>query len=148
MVPSHPLRSECEALPKGWIREEIPRLNKNLEGKNSDIYYISPMGKRIRSKPELLKMMGDVYDLKAFDYATGKMNPSLVSRPKPSSTRNGGGGVESNGGGGKRKRPVITYDITKNMKEDRDLVAPIRQTASIFKQPVTVSQQINLAYTV
>ena len=77
-------RSECDALPKGWIREEVPRIHNNMLGGKSDIYYISPMGKRIRSKPELMRLMGDVYDLRAFDYVTGKINPSLV-RPKPAS---------------------------------------------------------------
>jgi len=32
----------------------------------------------------------------------------------------------------------MAYDYTKNMRNDSSLIPPIRQTASIFKQPVTV----------
>ena len=31
-----------------------------------------------RSKPELLKALGEHYDLTAFDYMTGKINPLLL----------------------------------------------------------------------
>ncbi len=43
-------RAECAALPKGWIREEVPRMSNNIHGVGgrSDVYYISPIGKKIR----------------------------------------------------------------------------------------------------
>ena len=43
-------RTQCSALPKGWIREEIPRQTSNIHGVGGrvDVYYISPAGKKIR----------------------------------------------------------------------------------------------------
>ena len=118
---------------KGWIREEIPRSSGGISGaRKSDVYYISPSGKRIRSKPELLKILGEHYDLATFDYYTGKMNPALASTNGKSS---GSKGSKSNG----TKTP---YDFTRSLRNDASLVPPIRQTASIFKQPVTVSVEI------
>ena len=115
---------------KGWIREEIPRSAGGISGaRKSDVYYISPSGKRIRSKPELLKILGEHYDLATFDYHSGKMNPALASTNGKSS---GSKGSKSNG----TKTP---YDFTRSLRNDASLVPPIRQTASIFKQPVTVS---------
>lgn len=122
-------RSECIALPKGWIREEVPRKNQHLLGGKSDIYYISPMGKKIKSKVELIKAMGEHYDLKAFDYVTGTMNPLLV-RSKPRSEP-----VD----GRKRYRPP-NYDFTKSILLEGAFRAPLRQTASIFPQPVTIKK--------
>jgi len=120
---SKPHRSEAPALPKGWIREEVPRQADGISGnRKSDVYYISPSGKRIRSKPELLKILGEHYDLTSFDYHTGKISSSSGANIKS----------KSNGQG---KTP---YDFTKSLRSDANLVPPIRQTASIFKQPVTV----------
>lgn len=140
-----PHRSEAAALPKGWIREEIPRSAGGISGNNrrSDVYYISPTGKRVRSKPELLKFLGDHYDLTAFDYTSGKINPlllrtngkSLTGTPSSSSTSIGGGKVKTSNG----KPQSSQYDLSsRNTRNDATLVPPIRQTASIFKQPVTV----------
>jgi hypothetical protein len=72
--------------------------------------------------------MGDVYDLKAFDYTTGKINPTLA-RPRPASRR---------ATGERRRRPaaISTYDFTKNIRPES--VLPVRQTANIFSKPVTV----------
>jgi len=128
-IPNRPYRTEAPALPKGWIREEIPRSSGGISGnRKSDVYYISPSGKRIRSKPELLKILGEHYDLATFDYNTGKMNPALATTNGKSS---GSSKVKSNG----TKTP---YDFTRSLRNDASLVPPIRQTASIFKQPVTV----------
>ena len=135
MVNPRKIRSECEALPKGWFREEVPRMSSNMFGGKTDVYYISPLGKRIRSKIELLKVMGDTFDLKLFDYSSGTMNPPQHQ------------GKSRQASSSKRKRPTTTtLDLTKNVKDDeravdddRSVIAPIRQTASIFKQPVTVS---------
>ena len=32
----------------------------------------------VRSKPELAKALGPIYDLSAFDFMTGKINPLLI----------------------------------------------------------------------
>lgn len=122
-------RFECPALPKGWVREEVYRRGGMSAGK-CDVYYYNPTtNKKVRSKPELIKMLGDTVDLSTFDYSTGTMNSTLI-RP--------------------RGRPKIAQkgaDVTKGDREDvlranrtqtANLVPPIRQTASIFKQPVTV----------
>lgn len=64
-------RFECTSLPKGWYREEVCRRSGLSAGK-VDIYYYSPVGKKCRSKPELIKLLGDQYDLSTFDFHTGK----------------------------------------------------------------------------
>jgi len=112
-------RESCPALPAGWTMESIKRLGGVSSGK-WDVYYYSPAGKKIRSKPELIREIGDVYDLSSFDYSAGKMGTSLI---KPGRCRK---------------------QVKKAGKEDNEgsdlsvLVPPIRQTASIFKQPVTL----------
>jgi len=158
-LPPH--RSECTALPKGWIREEYPRPSGGISSKKTDVFYVSPAGKRVKSKPELLKVLGnDRYDLTAFDFQTGKFNPHLLrnayaaaaaaaaqhqsGQSRSSSYRGGGGGggaaskpaktVNGRGSGHSEPKPG-THDFTR---QDASLVPPIRQTASIFKQPVTV----------
>lgn len=154
-IPTRPYRTEAPALPRvssrtlyfqqkagfdyflsiqGWIREEIPRSSGGISGnRKSDVYYISPSGKRVRSKPELLKILGEHYDLAAFDYHSGKMNPALATvNGKSGSNSSAGGKMKTNG---QAKTP---YDFTKGLRSDANLVPPIRQTASIFKQPVTV----------
>ncbi|XP_076039829.1 methyl-CpG-binding domain protein 2 isoform X1 [Oratosquilla oratoria] len=110
-------RFDCSALPKGWKREEVLRKTGLTSGK-VDVYYYSPSGKKFRSKPQLARYLGDTVDLSSFDYRTGKLNPMLLR---------------------KNKRPKGTqFDYSRGMRNDASLVPPIRQTASIFKQPVTV----------
>jgi len=135
-VPVRPFRSEAAALPKGWIREEVPRSSGGMSSKKSDVYYISPSGKKLRSKPELLKVLGEHYDLSTFDYHTGKMNSALATTNGKSSGRPANKS-NSNGQAAQQKQ----YDFTKSLRNDANLVPPIRQTASIFKQPVTVHKQ-------
>ena len=83
-------RTQCSALPKGWIREEVPRLSNNIHGAAGkvDVFYLSPSGVKIRSKQELTKALGDHYDMSAFDYMTGKINPLLL-RTKPTANTEG-----------------------------------------------------------
>lgn len=97
-------RGEVHCLPPGWRREEIIRKTGLSAGK-VDIYYYSPDGRKVRSKPELARLLGDKLDLASFDFRSGKM---------------------------------ISLNVHKRMRQDSSLVLPIRQTASIFKQPVTV----------
>ena len=162
-VPQRTTRTNCDALPKGWIREEVPRKHDSMQGAasssinsnyapRSDIYYISPMGKRIRSRPELMKYLGDTIDLTNFEYRSGKICSSLKrkvqssSGPNRSSSANIGGkssngrvpGSGVHGGGSNRTSDSSAYDLARGLRADASLVPPIRQTASIFKQPVTV----------
>lgn len=111
-------------------------------GGRSDVYYISPIGKKIRSKPELVKALGEHYDLSAFDYITGKINPLLLKTKTAAAAGTGSG--DSN----KRKSTPngnrsSAHDLAKTIRADTSLVPPIRQTASIFKQPVTVHRSQN-----
>lgn len=108
---------DCEVLPKGWKREEVLRRNGLTTGK-VDVYYYSPCGKKFRSKPQLARFIGDAVDLSSFDFRTGKMNPMLIRKH--------------------RKTRSTLYDYSRGIRSDASLVPPIRQTASIFKQPVTV----------
>ncbi|XP_033096430.1 methyl-CpG-binding domain protein 2-like [Anneissia japonica] len=107
---------ECGALPKGWSREEVIRKSGLSAGK-SDVYYYSPCGKKFRSKPQLARFLGDSVDLSSFDFRTGKLLSAGIRKSKR--LRN------------------IHYDYNKGTRHDSTLVLPIRQTASIFKQPVT-----------
>ncbi|XP_013380854.1 methyl-CpG-binding domain protein 2 [Lingula anatina] len=102
-------RSDCTGLPSGWMREEVVRKSGLSAGK-TDVYYISPDGRKFRSKPQLARHLGDLYDLTAFDFRTGKIVHSSIRKSRR----------------------------MKGLRHDSSLVLPIRQTASIFKQPVTV----------
>ncbi|KAI8129506.1 hypothetical protein FF38_01220 [Lucilia cuprina] len=211
---------DCNALPKGWQREEVLRKSGISAGK-VDVYYYSPTGKRIDSKPQLARHLGDAIDISSFDFQKGKfiqhLPPPSISlyRCLPattsvvSSSSSGGGTGGSTGsstsmtvagsatlptlGGGitiipshhpsvghslKRKHRMGSQasalsssssiashhnllsscttmttttttstnlplkqqqlEFSRAMRTDVSLVPPIRQTASIFKQPVTV----------
>jgi len=106
------------ALPRGWKREEIIRRSGLSAGK-IDVYYYSPTGRKFRTKPQLARYLGDTVDLSSFDYRTGRINASLLRFSKG-------------------KRSQRSHQDYRNLRNDPSLIAPIRQTASIFKQPVTV----------
>ncbi|KAH9370371.1 hypothetical protein HPB48_006711 [Haemaphysalis longicornis] len=108
---------ECPALPKGWRREEVIRRTGLSAGK-VDVYYYSPGGKKFRSKPQLARFLGDAIDLSTFDFRTGKINSLLLRKS--------------------RRQRGTQFDYSRGIRNDASLVPPIRQTASIFKQPVTV----------
>ncbi|XP_026884144.1 methyl-CpG-binding domain protein 3b isoform X1 [Electrophorus electricus] len=132
-------RWEYSALPKGWKREEVTRKSGLSAGK-SDVYYFSrgeeeeeeqrrergeagrlfslcPTGKKFRSKPQLARYLGNSMDLSSFDFRTGKMLMSKLNK----------------------NRQRLRYDNNNQTKGKPDLNTslPVRQTASIFKQPVT-----------
>jgi len=126
--PNEKRRSECAALPKGWIREEVMRKGGLSAGK-FDVYYYPPVGKKVRSKPELIKVLGDTFDLSCFDYSSGTMHSTLI-KPR-------GGKPKVN----KEKAAAdhrLDVSRANRFSQTGSLVPPIRQTASIFKQPVTV----------
>lgn len=64
---------------------------------------------------QLSKYLGADIDLTAFDFKTGKINAALFRKPR-------------------RHRS----EFGRSSRNDTSLIPPIRQTASIFKQPVTV----------
>ncbi|XP_026336720.1 methyl-CpG-binding domain protein 3 isoform X2 [Ursus americanus] len=109
-------RWECPALPQGWEREEVPR-RSGLSAGHRDVFYYSPSGKKFRSKPQLARYLGGSMDLSTFDFRTGKMLLSKMSK----------------------SRQRVRYDSSNQVKGKPDLntALPVRQTASIFKQPVT-----------
>uniref|UniRef100_A0A8D2Q3P5 Methyl-CpG binding domain protein 2 n=2 Tax=Varanus komodoensis TaxID=61221 RepID=A0A8D2Q3P5_VARKO len=109
-------RVDCPALPPGWKKEEVIRKSGLSAGK-SDVYYFSPSGKKFRSKPQLARYLGNTVDLSSFDFRTGKMMPSKLQ---------------------KNKQRLRNDSLNQNKgKPDLNTTLPIRQTASIFKQPVT-----------
>ncbi|XP_008113313.3 methyl-CpG-binding domain protein 2 [Anolis carolinensis] len=109
-------RMDCPALPPGWKKEEVIRKSGLSAGK-SDVYYFSPTGKKFRSKPQLARYLGNTVDLSSFDFRTGKMMPSKLQ---------------------KNKQRLRNDSLNQNKgKPDLNTTLPIRQTASIFKQPVT-----------
>ncbi|XP_063280250.1 methyl-CpG-binding domain protein 2-like isoform X2 [Prinia subflava] len=111
-----PGRMDCPALPPGWKKEEVIRKSGLSAGK-SDVYYFSPSGKKFRSKPQLARYLGNSVDLSSFDFRTGKMMPSKLQ---------------------KNKQRLRNDALNPNKgKPDLNTTLPIRQTASIFKQPVT-----------
>ncbi|XP_005083360.1 methyl-CpG-binding domain protein 3 isoform X2 [Mesocricetus auratus] len=109
-------RWECPALPQGWEREEVPR-RSGLSAGHRDVFYYSPSGKKFRSKPQLARYLGGSMDLSTFDFRTGKMLMNKMNK----------------------SRQRVRYDSSNQVKGKPDLntALPVRQTASIFKQPVT-----------
>ncbi|XP_077331976.1 methyl-CpG-binding domain protein 3 isoform X1 [Lithobates pipiens] len=78
---------------------------------------LGPSGKKFRSKPQLARYLGNSMDLSTFDFRTGKMLMSKINK----------------------NRQRMRYDGLNQTKGKPDLntALPVRQTASIFKQPVT-----------
>ncbi|XP_009990102.1 PREDICTED: uncharacterized protein LOC104383604, partial [Tauraco erythrolophus] len=79
--------------------------------------FFSPSGKKFRSKPQLARYLGSSMDLSSFDFRTGKMLMNKMNK----------------------NRQRMRYDCSNQAKGKPDLntALPVRQTASIFKQPVT-----------
>ncbi|OQR79363.1 methyl-CpG-binding domain protein 2-like [Tropilaelaps mercedesae] len=118
-------------LPKGWRREEQAR-RLGLSAGKVDVFYYGPDGQRYRSKQQLVRALGDSVDLTAFDFRSGKLSAVAARKARQQSRAAAGG----NGGG-------PSYEYLRGLKAEACLVAPIRQTASIFKQPVTVVHHMN-----
>uniref|UniRef100_A0A8C7RCC5 MBD domain-containing protein n=1 Tax=Oncorhynchus mykiss TaxID=8022 RepID=A0A8C7RCC5_ONCMY len=81
------------------------------------LIFSHPTGKKFRSKPQLARYLGNQMDLSSFDFRTGKMLMSKLNK----------------------NRQRLRYDNNNQTKGKPDLNTslPVRQTASIFKQPVT-----------
>uniref|UniRef100_A0A673GLU3 Methyl-CpG-binding domain protein 3-like n=1 Tax=Sinocyclocheilus rhinocerous TaxID=307959 RepID=A0A673GLU3_9TELE len=79
-------------------------------------FLLSPTGKKFRSKPQLARYLGNSMDLSSFDFRTGKLLMSKLHK----------------------NRQRIHHDHSQSKgKPDLNTSLPVRQTASIFKQPVT-----------
>ena len=88
---------ECPTLPPGWTREVVARKRGKSAWKQSDVYYRSPNGKRVRSKPALIQRLGsqgNPVDLNMFEWRSGNMNPELL-KPKAKRRRTNSKGSSS-----------------------------------------------------
>uniref|UniRef100_A0AAY4BMF4 Methyl-CpG binding domain protein 1b n=1 Tax=Denticeps clupeoides TaxID=299321 RepID=A0AAY4BMF4_9TELE len=74
---------EWPVLGKGWKRKEVLRRSGNSVGQ-SDTYYMSPSGARVRSRIELVKYLAGSLDLGTFDFKTGIFTTQLWQRRKRS----------------------------------------------------------------
>ena len=113
--------------------ESIIFITGGLSSGKHDVYYYPPEGKpKCRSKPEMAKILGASFDLSGFDYSSGLFS---------SSTGNTFSSAVRPSGGREREQPKTDFmrgaRSGQQYKSD-NLLPPIRQTASIFKQPVTV----------
>lgn len=85
---------------------------------------IRPDGQKYRTKQQLIKALGDSIDLTAFDFKSGKLSVAAARKAREQSRGSNGSGP--------------SYEYLRGLKAEACVVAPIRQTASIFKQPVTL----------
>ncbi|KAM6294915.1 methyl-CpG-binding domain protein 3 [Aegotheles albertisi] len=92
-------------------------LGQASPGRDRTLSHFSPSGKKFRSKPQLARYLGSSMDLGTFDFRTGKMLMNKMNK----------------------NRQRMRYDCSNQAKGKPDLntALPVRQTASIFKQPVT-----------
>ncbi|XP_055778548.1 methyl-CpG-binding domain protein 3b isoform X3 [Salvelinus fontinalis] len=97
--------------------EEEEEEQRRERGEAGRLYSLCPTGKKFRSKPQLARYLGNQMDLSSFDFRTGKMLMSKLNK----------------------NRQRLRYDNNNQTKGKPDLNTslPVRQTASIFKQPVT-----------
>lgn len=135
-------RSDCSALPKGWQREEVARKAGMAAPGKMDVYYYSPSGQRIETKPELMRHLGNAApaDWSTFDYRRGEFKPTPAQPVHRAFERLGKKLPDGLVVSGPLPPHMETYRL-ENHRTDAALVPPIRQTASIFKQPVTVYKQ-------
>jgi hypothetical protein len=125
--PSNNMPPPPQVLPKGWKKEEVVR-TKGISAGIVDVVYAPSaaseasnpalMGKKFRNKLELHRFFGDKYDMSLLDYKSGKV--SQIAWRK------------------QRRLKSMATNIASACKYDNYLNLPIRQTASIFKQPVSV----------
>lgn len=114
-------------LPKGWKRKEVVR-TKGISAGIVDVVYTPspavtdlPAGKKFKSKLELHRYFGTRYDMALLDYRSGKL--SQVNWRKSRRMKS---------------LAMNNTNFASAAKYDNYLNLPIRQTASVFKQSVTV----------
>ncbi|KAI5726291.1 hypothetical protein M8J76_000065 [Diaphorina citri] len=76
-----------------------------------------PCGKKLRTRSEVLQVIRGNIPGVSFDFRSGKLNSLQKHRNKQRGNQ---------------------FEYCRGVRNDASLVPPIRQTASIFKQPVTV----------
>ena len=118
-----------QVLPKGWKKEEVVR-TRGISSGIVDIVYVpsasseqatpSLVGRKFRSKLELQRFFGDKYDMSLLDYKSGKVSQVVWRKQR------------------RLKSIAASNNVASAAKYDTYLNLPIRQTASIFKQPVNV----------
>ncbi|XP_025022173.1 methyl-CpG-binding domain protein 1 isoform X6 [Python bivittatus] len=97
---------DCPSLGPGWQRREVLRKSGTRSGL-SDTYYISPRGEKIRSRVELLRLLGCSRDLTDFDYKKGIfVEPSTEPLPSPPLSPTEGSPQRIKKGGKKRLLPL------------------------------------------
>uniref|UniRef100_A0A8C4MWK5 Methyl-CpG binding domain protein 3 n=1 Tax=Equus asinus asinus TaxID=83772 RepID=A0A8C4MWK5_EQUAS len=98
----------------------------------------SPSGKKFRSKPQLARYLGGSMDLSTFDFRTGKMLMGKLSKSRPRVRYDSSSQAKVGAAPGQPRgtRPVPAC-VSPQGKPDLNTALPVRQTASIFKQPVT-----------
>nr|XP_028567254.1 methyl-CpG-binding domain protein 1 isoform X15 [Podarcis muralis] len=116
---------DCPALGPGWQRREVLRKNGTRPGQ-SDTYYTSPRGEKIRSRVELLRLLGGSRDLTDFDFKKGiyvdpSAEPQLLQPLPPT-----GGGHQRVKKGSKRHLPPPAA-ATPPLKKPPDL--------QVFEEP-------------
>ena len=118
-------------LPKGWKREEVVRTKGisaglvdvvYVPGANSELSTSETVGKKFKTKLELSRVFGDKYDTALLDFRTGKVNQVAFKKQRRV----------------KSLASANNVNYTQVAKYDAYLYLPVRQTASIFKQPVHV----------
>lgn len=87
-------------------------------------YIFRPDGSKFRTKAQMARFLGESVDLTSFDYRTGEINSLLLRK-------------------GKRQKNSSLENIRGFRCGESSMVPPIRRTASIFKQPVTLVRSIN-----
>ncbi|KAF7258056.1 hypothetical protein EG68_04917 [Paragonimus skrjabini miyazakii] len=70
------------SLPAGWRREECTRPSGLGTGK-TDVFYMSPIGQKVRTKQEMKAILGDTCDLTLFDWRSGKFLTSSQKVRRP-----------------------------------------------------------------
>nr|XP_042123134.1 methyl-CpG-binding domain protein 3 isoform X1 [Peromyscus maniculatus bairdii] len=105
----------------------------------------SPSGKKFRSKPQLARYLGGSMDLSTFDFRTGKMLMNKMNKSRQRVRYDSSNQVKalSKRLPGPSNPPWIPVGAARcrvffpQGKPDLNTALPVRQTASIFKQPVT-----------
>ncbi|MGH0177058.1 UNVERIFIED_CONTAM: hypothetical protein FKN15_074203 [Acipenser sinensis] len=98
----------------------------------------NPSGKKFRSKPQLARYLGNSMDLSSFDFRTGKMLMSKLNKNRQRLRYDANNQAKARAGG---RGPGLAFCSEHCSavagKPDLNTSLPVRQTASIFKQPVT-----------
>ncbi|XP_037923524.1 methyl-CpG-binding domain protein 2 isoform X1 [Hermetia illucens] len=135
--------------PKGWSpRDETLRKSSVIPPGKVDVYYYGSGGvgkKPVDTKSQLARHLNEPVDVTPIDIQSNKIlsntqpitlhrNSSNLYKRKLSTI--GSTSLYSPGGTSSTLRHHLEF--SRGLRTDISLVPPIRQTASIFKQPVTV----------